>query len=62
MDSEGIKAKSVRGLPKPNKTYGSERICAEPGCITTLSVYNRSDRCYTHASPRVPRLRGKKAA
>ncbi len=64
MDGEGIKARAVRGLPKPSKTYSNsrERICAHPGCITRLSVYNRSDKCYAHASPRAPRLRGKKAA
>ncbi len=30
-------------------SYGVGRVCADPGCRTTLSRYNKSDRCYPHA-------------
>jgi hypothetical protein len=62
MESGGIRATAARGLPKRSRTYPAERVCSHPGCITRLSVYNRSDRCYTHASSKAPRLRGRKAA
>ena len=29
-------------------SYGSGRACATPGCTTTLSRYNDSDRCTLH--------------
>ena len=30
-------------------SYGVGRVCAEAGCRTTLSRYNKSDICYPHA-------------
>jgi hypothetical protein len=27
------------------------RLCAEPGCMTVLSTYNRSATCYLHTAP-----------
>ncbi len=27
------------------------RPCAEPGCETVLSTYNRSETCYLHTAP-----------
>ena len=27
------------------------RLCAEPGCETVLSTYNRSSTCYLHTAP-----------
>jgi hypothetical protein len=35
-------------LPKPNRTYTSGRVCAEPGCETRLSVYSKWDHCWQH--------------
>jgi hypothetical protein len=31
------------------QTYASGRTCSEPGCVTTLSRYNKDDRCWSHA-------------
>ena len=31
MSDERFRGASVRNLPRPNKTYGSGRVCAEPG-------------------------------
>lgn len=27
------------------------RLCAEPGCATVLSTYNRSATCFLHTEP-----------
>jgi hypothetical protein len=37
-------------------SYGVGRVCAEPGCRTTLSRYNKSDLCYPHADEFEARL------
>jgi len=47
-------------LPAPSKTERTGRVCAYPGCATTLSVYNRTDRCWQHADVVFPSLRGKR--
>lgn len=35
------------------RTYGRSRTCAEPGCTTRLSIYNKRDRCFVHTPARV---------
>jgi hypothetical protein len=51
----------VRELPRRNRTYSPGRSCAEPGCETRLSIYNRSTFCWQHEPVRayVPRGRRK---
>lgn len=43
------------GPPAPGKGPGSRpakgRCCAEPGCATVLSTYNRSLTCFLHTMP-----------
>jgi hypothetical protein len=66
MAEERLKGASVRTLPRPNKTYTSGRICAEPGCETKLSMYNKWQYCWQHEPVHeyIPRgkRRSKKAA
>jgi hypothetical protein len=31
-------------------SYGVGRMCADPGCRTELSRYNKSQLCYPHAA------------
>jgi hypothetical protein len=38
----------VHQLPRANRTYPDGRVCADPGCETKLSIYNRSDLCWQH--------------
>ena len=38
----------VRPLPRPNRVWGAGRVCAERGCGTRLSIYNRSEDCSLH--------------
>ena len=49
-------------LPQPSRTTKRGRVCAEPGCSTTLSVYNASDYCWQHADVTFPNYRGKRLA
>jgi hypothetical protein len=39
---------AVRTLPRANRTYTSGRVCAEPGCETKLSMYNKWLFCWQH--------------
>lgn len=34
---------------RPSRQYSAGRVCAQDGCGTVLSVYNRSDRCALHS-------------
>jgi hypothetical protein len=59
--------RSVQGTPfgggdRPSRSFGSDRVCKEPGCGTVLSKYNNGKFCYTHEPMAVPRTRGKKIA
>jgi hypothetical protein len=39
---------AVRTLPRANRKYTTGRVCAEPGCETKLSVYNKWQFCWQH--------------
>jgi hypothetical protein len=56
-----LRGESVRALPRKNRTWAGGRACAESGCPTRLSIYNRSKYCWAHAptSYYVPRGRKK---
>lgn len=48
-------ARVAPGRPPPRPrgfitSYGVGRVCADPGCQTTLSRYNQSELCYPHAA------------
>ncbi len=47
-------------LPPASKPERAGRVCAHPGCETTLSVYNRSEHCWQHQDVVFPSLRGKR--
>ena len=49
-------------LPPASQKFPEGRVCAQPGCETRLSTYNKRDRCWAHAEMKVPRLRGRKPA
>jgi hypothetical protein len=51
----------VRELPRRNRTYPEGRVCAEAGCETRLSVYNKSPLCWQHEPVRPYYERGRKA-
>ncbi|HEX2178144.1 MAG TPA: hypothetical protein VHL54_01305 [Actinomycetota bacterium] len=43
------------GLPRRTRTAVAGRTCTHPDCNTILSVYNKSQFCYTHTRLRRPR-------
>jgi len=44
--------------PRPNRTYGDNRVCADESCDTKLSRYNRSEHCWAHTEVKFPVNRG----
>ncbi|ACU54821.1 hypothetical protein Afer_1916 [Acidimicrobium ferrooxidans DSM 10331] len=44
------------------RTYQRGRVCKEPGCTTTLSIYNKSKYCYAHQPIGASRTRGQRKA
>jgi hypothetical protein len=57
-----IRGQKPQALPRASRQYPDGRVCAEPGCETRLSKYNRREKCWAHAEMKVPRLRGRKPA
>jgi hypothetical protein len=60
VSEERFRGASVRTLPRPNKSYGEGRVCADPGCETKLSVYNKWDYCWQHEPVHAYVPRGKR--
>lgn len=51
MGEQSFKGSNVdyrRAKEKPLETFGRDRICAEPGCNTKLSMYNVKEYCNIH--------------
>lgn len=57
-----IRGQKPQGVPRASHRYAGGRVCAQPGCETRLSTYNRRERCWAHAEMKFPRLRGRKPA
>jgi hypothetical protein len=57
-----IRGQKALALPRASKQAARGRVCAQPGCETQLSTYNKRERCWAHAEMKVPRLRGRKPA
>lgn len=46
-------ASHITALPKPDEQpdcFPKGRPCTEPGCITTLTIWNPGPYCYAHAA------------
>ena len=48
MSQERFQGSPVKSLPRPNRQFRTGRVCAEPGCGTKLSVYNKWRFCWQH--------------
>ena len=57
--SEIVKGAAIKGAARPSKRFATGRECANPGCETRLSQYNKAEYCHAHAPIRFPRVRGK---
>lgn len=60
MTDERFRGGSVRTLPRANRTYSNGRVCAEPGCQTKLSIYNKWQFCWQHEPVHTYIPRGKR--
>ena len=58
--AKSIRGNRAAGLPKPSRQAERGRTCAQKGCHTKLSVYNRADKCWAHADTKLSPLRGRK--
>jgi hypothetical protein len=59
-ESLPLRGAPIRTLPRRNRVWGPGRQCAEPGCITRISIYNRSKYCWTHEPLHYYIARGRK--
>jgi hypothetical protein len=59
MQDTALKGRKFTGETRAPKTYSGQRTCAQKGCATKLSQYNRREFCYAHAPTKYPRLRGR---
>jgi hypothetical protein len=59
-ESLSLKGAPIRSFPRRNRVWGEGRVCAEPGCITKISIYNRSKYCWTHEPLHYYIARGRK--
>lgn len=59
MNDNVTRGRRLDGGSRAPKTYSAERMCADTGCETKLSRYNRREFCFVHAPVRYPRLRGR---
>jgi hypothetical protein len=60
MSDQVIRGSKPRELPRPNRTYGQDRVCEHEGCETRLSVYNKDRFCWQHTPVRFPLVRGER--
>jgi hypothetical protein len=57
---ERYRGAAVRTLPRPNRQYAGDRVCAEPTCGTKLSRYNKWQYCWQHEPVHTYVPRGKR--
>ena len=59
-DTLDYRGSRIQQLPRRNRTYPAGRSCAEPGCSTRLSIYNRTSFCWQHEPTRMYVARGRR--
>jgi hypothetical protein len=55
-----LRGEHAHALPRANRKFEAGRVCAEEGCETRLSIYNKSKLCWQHEPLRYDVLRGRK--
>ena len=60
MDNLGLRGSRPRELPRPNRTYGTDRVCSNEECETRISQYNKAKFCWAHAPVKYPLVRGER--
>lgn len=59
-DTLALRGAPARPLPRPSLRWSAGRVCAEEGCETRLSIYNKSSLCWQHEPVRYHLVRGKR--
>lgn len=57
--SDTLKGTAIKGITRPSRRYGGDRVCEHPACETKLSMYNKREHCHAHAPVKFPRVRGR---
>ena len=59
MSQLAMSGSKVRPPGRTPKRVTDGKVCIEPDCLTSLSIYNRNDTCFRHSPIRFPRTRGR---
>ncbi len=59
-ESLSLRGATVRALPRRNRTWSTGRVCAQEGCVTRISIYNRAKYCWAHEPVQYYIARGRK--
>ena len=62
MSERAVGGSPISGSVRASKAFKAGRLCAEDGCGTVLSIYNKGKFCYRHEPMATPRTRGRKIA
>jgi len=62
MSERAVGGSPISGNVRASKAFKAGRQCAEDGCGTVLSIYNKGRFCYQHEPMATPRTRGRKIA
>ena len=60
MTDTAYRGARVRELPRANAIYPGGRTCADEGCTTKLSIYNKWQYCWQHEPVHTYISRGKR--
>lgn len=58
MAETALRGSRPRQLPRANRIYAEGRVCVHEGCVTKISMYNKSPYCWAHAPLKFPLTRG----
>jgi len=59
MSMPVLKGSKTKFTSRKSKQYDKGRVCSEPNCDVSLSVYNHRKECFNHYTFRQPRIRGR---
>jgi hypothetical protein len=48
--ADAVSADPLGSYRRTPRTFGRDRTCALPGCLTVLSIYNSSKHCAAHGA------------
>ena len=57
--TDPITGRRPAGRRRAPKAVDERRVCADSGCVTVLSRYNKKTTCHVHSPIKFPRVRGR---